>query len=285
VATTTRISAPPRTSSVLALWHLLSLDAPTVAALWTCFIARATHTTIPAALPVAMFLMVWLLYATDRLLDARDLDGRVPHNRYMRSSEHRHHQPEFELRHLFHFRHRRVFLAIMPAAGLGIAALLPDLLPATLHLYLLEGALLLAWFLLVHTTRSRLPKELVVGLYFAAATFTPTLIRRPPAPYSLLLQALLFAALCTLNCLFIHAWQSNIFSAQRGLITAAQVLCLVSIASALTGPAPALPIACALSHVALLVLHRLRSSVSRTHLRAAADFALLTPVLLLPFLR
>ena len=232
MATTTRISAPARITSPLALWHLLSLDAPTVAALWTCFVARATQTPIPAALPAAMFLAVWLLYAGDRLLDTRHLH-----------SPERHQLPEFEARHLFHFLHRRLFLAIMPVAGLGIATLLPNLLPKTLHLYLLEGALLLGWFLIVHTARSRLPKEVVVGLYFAAATFTPTLVRRPPVPVALLGDAALFAGLCTLNCLFIHAWQADLLSALRPLIGTAQILCFTSIAAALIAPVPAIPIA------------------------------------------
>jgi hypothetical protein len=274
VATTTHISAPSPTTSPLALWHLLSLDAPTVAALWTCFIARAAHASIPAALPAAMFLAVWLVYAADRLLDSRHLF----------STDHRS-LNELEARHLFHFRHRRVFLSIMPIAGLTVTALLPELLPATLSLYLMEASLLLGWFILVHTTHSRLPKELVVGLYFAAAAFTPTLVRRPAASAAMLLDAALFAMLCMLNCLFIHAWQRCVWSGQRTLAAATAIVCAVSAASALASAAPAVPAACALSAAALLAVNHFRCHLSRTHLRAAADFALLTPALLLPFLR
>ena len=73
MATTTQIIAPARVTSPLALWHLLSLDAPTVAALWTYFIARANHVQLSYAVPAAMFLAVWLIYAADRLLDTRHL--------------------------------------------------------------------------------------------------------------------------------------------------------------------------------------------------------------------
>jgi len=274
VATTTHFTAPSSTSSPLALWHLLSLDAPTVAALWTCFLARAAHVSIPAALPAAMFLAVWLVYAADRLLDSRHL------------LSHRHQNlNELEARHLFHFRHRRVFLAIMPVAGVAITALLPELLRATLSLYLVEASLLLGWFILVHTTRSRLPKELVVGLYFAAAAFTPTLVRRPRASAEMLLDAALFAVLCMLNCLFIHAWQRGIWSPQRALAGATAIVCALSVISAVASTARAVPTACALSAAALLVVNHFRCHFSRTHLRAAADFVLLTPALLLPFLR
>jgi hypothetical protein len=222
-----------------------------------------------------MFLAVWLLYAADRLLDTRHLLSAGP----------RHPTAELEARHLFHFRHRRVFLAIMPLAALAVAGLLPNLLTATIHVYLIEGVLLIGWFLLVHaTTRARLPKEIVVGLYFAAATFTPTLVRRPPAPSALLFEAALFGGLCTVNCLFIHAWQDDILDSHPLLTTAAGAIGILTIAAALTSPR-AIPAACALAAAALLLLHWFRRHFSRTHLRAAADLALLTPALLLPFLR
>lgn len=273
VATTTQISAPPRTASPLALWHLLSLDAPTVATLWTIFVARATHTTLPVVAPAAMFLAVWILYAADRLLDTRHLQSV----KCVRITE-------LEARHLFHFSHRRTFLAIIPVAAIAVAALLRGLLTATLHLYLIEGVLLVGWFLLVHNTRFRLPKELVVGLYFAAATFTPTLVRQSQPNLAVFLCAALFAFLCTLNCLFIHAWEDDLFGSHMQLTTAALVLCIVSMAL-LTTSSPAIPAAIACAAAALLAMNRLRFRLSRTHLRAAADLALLTPALLLPFLR
>lgn len=275
MATTTQITAPARTASPLALWHLLSLDAPTVAALWTWFVARATHTQIPLALPAAMFLAVWILYAADRLLDTR----------HLRSSGRRHCKSELEARHLYHFRHRRRFLALIPVASIAVTALLPNLLTETIHLYLIEGALLIGWFLLVHSSRSHLPKEIVVGLYFAAATFTPTLVRHPQPTASAIADAALFAAICTLNCLLIHAWEDDLRAPHTSLTTTGAILAVLSLAAARLTITPAIPAATALAAASLLAIHTVRKTLSRTHLRAAADLALLTPALILPFLQ
>jgi len=77
----------------LVLWHLLSLDAPTIAVLWTWFVARMTRTAVPWTTEAAMGVTVWLLYAADRLLDTRALDPLGDTS-------------EFEARHFFHHRHR-----------------------------------------------------------------------------------------------------------------------------------------------------------------------------------
>jgi hypothetical protein len=68
-----------RHAGPLALWHLLSLDAPTIAALWTWFIASANHIHLPIASTLAMALAVWMLYAADRLMDARLLNVDPTH--------------------------------------------------------------------------------------------------------------------------------------------------------------------------------------------------------------
>ncbi len=263
------------------MWHLLSLDAPTVAALWTWFVARASHIRLPVAAPVAMAITVWMLYAADRLLDAR------------------HAGPDdvLEARHHFHHRHRRGFWVGIALAGVGLAGLMPRLDPAALHLYIVEGALLAAWFLVVHSKRgTRLPKEIVVGLFFSAAVFIPSVARWPALRPVLLPSAILFAALCSLNCLFICAWEHE--GSQQQLshpttrlalphlpaLTAAAALAGAGLT--LIGPELSKPItaACVLSAAGLLALDRNRGRLSRTHLRAAADLALLTPALLLPFL-
>ena len=81
MATATPTKPPLKTIShhtnPLALWHLLSLDAPTVAALWTWFIASANHIRLPLSSALAMALAVWMLYAADRLMDARLMDARL----------------------------------------------------------------------------------------------------------------------------------------------------------------------------------------------------------------
>ena len=57
--------------AVLRLWHLTSLDAPTVAVVWTLAFARATGVQLPTWVPLLIALGTWTVYVGDRLLDAR----------------------------------------------------------------------------------------------------------------------------------------------------------------------------------------------------------------------
>jgi hypothetical protein len=254
-----------KAKSPLTLWHLLSLDAPTVATLWTWFIARANHIQLPIAAILAMFLAVWTLYAADRLLDEHALEPR----------------------HHFHHHHRKAFLTGIIFASIALAILLPRLEPAAIHLYLILGGLVFGYFVLIHATQNshRYPKELAVGICFAAATFIPTVARQPTLRPALFPPALLFAALCSLNCLFIYAWEHAPQPHPLPLLA----IILTSIAAAVAlfdhqAPWP-IPTATALAAALLLALHRLNRKIPPTTLRAAADVVLLTPILLLPFVR
>jgi hypothetical protein len=291
--TATAASAEPtlkpigRHAGPLALWHLLSLDAPTIAALWTWFIASANHIHLPLASTLAMALAVWMLYAADRLMDARLLNLDPTHYEGL------------EARHYFHHRHRTAFLTGILLASVALALLLPHLEPEAIPLYLILGALVSGYFLLIHATRSahRLPKEIAVGLCFAAATFIPTVARRPDLRLPLLPSALLFATLCSLNCLFIYAWEHATSRtnpcthaitrlALRNLPFLAILLTLASAAlSLLDNRAPwSIPCAIAVSAAVLLLLHNPRLAIEPITLRASADLALATPLLLLLFL-
>lgn len=290
VGITTQIAAPTRAESTLALWHLLSLDAPTVAALWVWFIARSSHISLPLVVPAAMAIAVWMLYVLDRLLDARTLEtGRAGSD-------------DLEARHMFHYRHRRLFRVGIALAAVGLAMLLPRLDARAMSLYLIEGGLLLVWFVILHATLSahRLPKEMAVGLFFSAAIFIPTVAREPGLWASLLPAALLVGVLFSLNCLFIYAWEHAGEFHRTGRLVhpttrfAVSHLYALTIAAMVGGfliaifgstPAKSLGAACALAAGVLLALHRNRGGLSQNDLRAAADLALLTPILLLPFLR
>lgn len=281
-----------RQRSPLALWHLLSLDAPTVAATWTIFVGWCGGVRLSLVDPIAMFLAVWMLYATDRLLDARPLaGGSAP--------------LELEERHRFHDRHRRAFVRTLATATLLLAFLLHRLVTPVLHLYALLAALLMGWLLLVHARPSaaadahRLPKELAVGVFFPAAVFIPTVARVPGLRTSLLPDALLFAAVCSLNCLFLYAWEHPIDDSRAHVTTrwalrrleplgwavlaAALAVGFADVRAGAPDPARALglPVCCGMSAALLLLLHRFRRKVMPVHLRAMADLVLLTP---LPFL-
>jgi len=277
----------------LAMWHLLSLDAPTVAALWTWFVARCCGLVLPWSAAAAMFLAVWMLYATDRLLDARLLDTRTAAA-----------LPELEERHRFHHRHKKAFLAGTACASVMLAALLPRIDPAALRLYALLASLLFAYFFLIHIYPSnhssvgshRLPKELAVGVFFPAAVFIPTVARAPGLRLTLVPAALLFAAVCTLNCLYLYAWEhpgsresahwTTRFATRhlRELSGMTALLCCVVFAFETRGVG-LLVVASGVSALLLLLLHLQRDRFAAIHLRAAADMALLTPLLLIFFLR
>jgi hypothetical protein len=263
------------------MWHLLSLDAPTVAALWVWFIARCCHMHLPFAAPACMFLAVWILYAADRLLD-----GARP-----RACS------DLEERHLFHRHYARRFIAGIALTSAVLACLLHSLDAAAVWLYLIEGSLLLIWLAALHSARNphRRPKEIAVGLFFSAAVFIPTVARDPGLRAELAPAAMLFAAICSLNCLFIYAWEhartDNAHATTRfalaglpeiSIVVAAAAIAVASLAAASARP---IAIACALAALFLLALHVNRSRFSANDLRAAADLALLTPVLVLPWLR
>lgn len=232
-----------------------------------------------------MGLAVWPLYVADRLLDVRG-EGACGEG--------------LEARHYFHQRYRLQFLAIAVAAALALATVLPGLPVAALRLYEVEGSLLGVWFFVLHATRSahRLPKEIVVGLFFAAAVFIPTVARAPELRPSLVPAAVLLAALCSLNCLFIYAWEhegnqsgpavpavTRLALAHLRELTWAVIVCGCGMAATGLRAPRVIPIACALSAALLLALDCVRGRLARTDLRAAADVALLTPALLIPFVR
>ena len=170
------------------------------------------------------------------------------------------------------------------------------MLPAALQLFLVLGTLLAGYFVLIHATSGahRLPKEIAVGLFFSAAVFIPTVARLSPSSRPLIPLALLFAALCCLNCLCIFAWEHSITAAtephrltlfaSRFRRNIAAAILSASLLCAATLPHPVLAAAVCLSAIALFLLDRRHNKLSPLTLRAAADLALLTPALFLPWM-
>ena len=286
----------------LVLWHLLSLDAPSVAAVWTVFLARSAGCALPRSLPAAMFVAVWMLYVADRLLDGRRLPGgeaQQPSCVTWSGAN----RAGLEARHLFHHRHRTAFLVGLGVAAVVLAGLLPRMDAATLQREVVIGCLLVAYFVLIHAGRGahRVPKELCVGLFFAAAVAVPTIARLAKPGPRLLLLDLLLAALCTLNCLWIFRWEHPgrrnhrplsrwrvrmeppphpfTRAALGGVAPLSLSLVLVStVAAGLLREVA--PLAIAAAAALLLWLDHRRETLAPAALRAAADLVLLTP---LPF--
>ena len=152
----------------IRFWHLASLDAPTVALVWSLAFAWAAHIVLPLWVPALLVLAVWSVYVTDRLLDARaGLRDATLHR--------------LRDRHLFHWRHRRVLVPLAAASAAMAAWIVFNLMPpiARERNSVLAAASLI-YFTRVHTGREIFPrmskllsKELLVGLLFTAGCALP----------------------------------------------------------------------------------------------------------------
>ncbi len=293
-STALRTSLWPR---ILEHWHLLSLDAPTIAALWSWFFARAIHISLPWHAPLLLALGTWLVYAADRILDGT---RAAP-------------SPPLRERHRFHAHHRKAFLTAGVAVGVALLWLIVARMSANARFedtVLFSAALL--YLVLVHKPRlggtSWLPKELAVGIVFAAATAVPAWSRLSAGPHSgrlaLFPAVTLFAALCWLNCIAIERWENLTPTGQLSSSDAHSttrwtaehfrpvVLMLAAISATFASASiissqgtVALYIALMTASLCLTTIDLYREKLSGLHLRVAADAALLTPLILIPLLR
>ena len=103
----------------LRLWHLASLDAPTVALVWSLAFAWVVHIRLPLWVPALLALAVWSIYIADRLLDARAA-LREPALHLLRE------------RHLFHWRNRRILLPLAVASAAAAACIIFAFMPRRL---------------------------------------------------------------------------------------------------------------------------------------------------------
>lgn len=286
VRRTLRLLAP------LEWWHLLSLDAPTVAVLWAGSFARALHIALPADSLLLLFLGTWLLYVADRILDGL-------HMRWAQLRE----------RHLFYIRHRAVMVFVaVPVTALVLWLVFFRMLPAARIADLIIFGVAAGYFALVHLRGAKIerwfPKELVVALVFATATAVPAWTRHVPhagfgLPVFVLLVAL-FAALCWMNCIGIEKWEhGSVASFAQGIqigdrtarwghanfrrVSAGLAICAISAAAAFLCSGLILPagLCFAAAGSAVLFMALDRGRLAAFHLRIAADAALLTPLLLL----
>ncbi|HUX45106.1 MAG TPA: hypothetical protein VMV57_10180 [Terracidiphilus sp.] len=243
---------------------------------------------MPLWVPILLALVTWSVYIGDRLLDARS---------GLRSGTFR----QLRHRHIFHWRHRRVFLPVAVLAALAAARMLLALLPtASRAPDSLLAAATLAYFSGVHSRRRApawlaplLSKEFLVGLLFTLGCALPAWSRlRMDTPRQLSLwpfAALIafFIALAWLNCVSIARWEAHPFHAPTGILPRAMFLAGAGLFIALLLLAHQPRIAAvlctgAISALLLALLDRHRRRLSPLALRAAADLVLLAPSILLP---
>jgi hypothetical protein len=292
-----RVSAPGRPALAhqrlfqapvpFRLWHLASLDAPTVALIWTMAFAWVANVRLPWWVLVLLPLGVWTVYVADRLLDARAALQSF-HFQHLRE------------RHLFHWRYRSVFVPGATTSAIVAAWIIFHLMPRTAreHDALLAVASLV-YFTRVHSGRKFLPglsKELLVGAIFTFGCALPTFSRTglSLAWWPLLIATVSFALLAWLNCYAIDRWESqDTTSGQNRIALSALLLstgCLVGAALLAAGhPRTAEFLACGVATAQLIAaLDHGRKRLTPVTLRVAADLVLLTPGMLLalaPLLR
>jgi hypothetical protein len=277
----------------LRLWHLTSLDAPTVAVIWALAFAWVAGVALPMWVPLLLALVVWVVYIGDRLLDAR-ADLQTLQIRSLRE------------RHYFHHRHRRVLVPLAVAATCAAVVIVFSLMPAPARernsvLAVAAGA----YFSAVHSSRKLqklLPpklasldsKEFVVGLLFASACALPALSRAASGPRSplwpLWLATLFFAALAWLNCYAIERWEAASQPTRNSRVLPAAcslgltgLLLTAAVLYSNQPRAAALIAAGAGSALLLAQLDRSQRCLTSLAMRTCADLVLLSPVLLIPF--
>ncbi|HEY0760530.1 MAG TPA: hypothetical protein VGD59_14865 [Acidisarcina sp.] len=298
-------------------WHLLSLDAPTVAVLWAGTLCRAAHAVLDIRTAVFLALGTWVLYVGDRLLDG--LTGTAAR--------------ELRERHLFHRQHRLSFLAGLIVSLLVLIRLGVSMSKPLFRDFLIVLIAALAYFALVHGgfwCRRWLKKELFVGAIFAAGVAVPAWFQLASANTAVLVgthprpaqaefasTVAIFASLCWLNCAAIDGWEQTeshlegrtlrsagkvppseladqphkrvrrctVRMAAAGVASAALSLCLFTLERQWVGVGDLGEIQASIAICAaawlLFLLDAQRARLTPMQLRVAADAALLTPLFFL----
>ena len=243
------------------LWpNLLSLDAPLVAVLWQILFAKCFHADVDALSAILLVLVVWLIYAADRVFDAWRETGGMP-------------------RHRFYRRHWRAVLPVWSAVFAIATWLAWTELPAPIFQ---RGLMLLTavavYFAIVHLGRKPWPKEAAVAILFAlGASLAAWNHLRSIAD---VIPILLFSCLCWINCAAIEQWERGDSTGSR--IGAAALCVALAAAFLLHQQRPVLSGALTASALGFVMLDHWRRRLTADALRVLADVALLSPILFLP---
>jgi hypothetical protein len=267
----------------LRLWHLASLDAPSVAVVWSLAFAQTANVHLPAWCPLLLALATWSVYIGDRLLDAHSAI-RAGDIACLRERHYFH----------WHYRHALAPLAIVAAVAAGIIML------ALMPFAILERDSALAfaasvYFSGVHLSRGHstrrlriVSKEFLVGFLFTAGCALPTVCRLgemrtfTEKRWPVVIGMAFFALLAWLNCHAIERWESgglSHISRKTGAIAIAGVFFAIMLHHAAFAVS-ALLVAGSSAALLLWLLDYFRNRMTALTLRMAADLVLLTPILL-----
>jgi len=261
--------------------NVLSLDAPVIAVVWQEAFARAFGAPLNLPQRVALFLAVWCVYAADRVADGLRLGA----------------PPEASARHRFAARHWRVFVPAIGLGGLVCVGLAPFLTVRVLGGGAVLAALVGVYFLWNQFAKDRFArgwaKELVVGVVFAGGCALAPWMAAPSALKTL--PVLVFALVCTANCLLIARLEREIdirrgesslavrlpahLRPARTVVAVAGILALV-----LPGMGLALRAALGLAALGIWSGAAVERRFGPEFACTWADAVLLSPLLVLPFL-
>lgn len=220
-------------------------------------------------------LTVWLIYLADHFLD-----GTLAHN-----------ERALKARHLFWRYNVQAFGVLAGGTGVAIFWLVnADIGHVVVHSGVILAGVVAIYMLAVHlggtAIKRVLPKEILVGLIFAAGTTLPVWSRRGGFTWDAVGPWALFGLLCCLNCIAIECWEGG-FKATRspflqwadarlnwlalGLALAGVFLHLWLREGRLVWGADAVAIAAVLT----MALNGARRRLSSPALRVLADVALL----------
>ncbi len=182
------------------LWlNLVCLDAPLVAICWQWIFAHSFHLSVPGGHLAALFLTAWVIYLADRFGDSVSLVAGQPKS----------------ARQQFCSRHKNIWLvSIICVAVFDLIVILRAVNYETAVPGAVLGAFTIAYVAINHARSEiweTLPlKEFIIGSLFAAGTLlgvTPHVFAKRS---TMIFGAVLFAALCSLNCVSIAIWERDL---------------------------------------------------------------------------
>ncbi len=269
------------------LWpNLLGLDAPLVAVCWQWMFSRGLGTPLPPVYHWILGLSVWCIYLADRLYDAFR-SGKLPETGTDRL--------------LFTRRNFHPLIGTVLIAGGVNTILILRHVPERLAINgSITAAAVSIYYILRISGKSRVaslvPREILCGTLFAIGTvIAPFTFSH--YHFSFLIPVSLLGMLFSANCVLISIWEREADLAARdssiassgsrivpriaGLIT---LIAFVSCAVAFFADWQ-LHLAIALAAISLRLILLFQKNLSLLTLRVLADAVLLTPLLLIGFVR
>lgn len=261
--------------------NVLSLDAPIVAIVWLYVFAKTWDVNyVEPLLPVVLGLFVWIVYATDRLLDCKLKPDT-----------------SFPLRHQFHQNHARKFIiAIVVASIVTIVLSLNFLQWSIVQAAMLPLAATVGFFILSFFTSSQQRvsylKNLLAGYAFAwgiGAGLVGLLGLSLISNWMRLMSAemMVFGLLCMINITAVDLWikgsdeldeEADEWVLTMPLMALAFFSILLMRASDKEQTAP-FYISILIAAALMYVVNRMRRQLSANLLRMSADLILLVAAL------